>query len=117
MDLQRRRWWIDPGGGWFVRRCWCFVDEALWVVAERVIEGVLACGVNGIGLTVVDLVRCHQADPGMVMVLILPIEKVATESFGVLDATEALREARLILEGFEVALGERIVVGGMRSVV
>jgi hypothetical protein len=53
----------------------------------------------------------------MVMLLIVPIEKAATEALGVLDAAEALREARLILEGFEVAFGERIVVGGMRSVV
>jgi hypothetical protein len=57
--------------------------------------------VDGIGLTVVDLIRCHQADPDMVMLLIVPIEKAATEAFGVLDAAEALREARLILEGFE----------------
>ena len=81
---------VDPGSGWFVRRCWCFVDEALWVVAERVIKCVLACGVNGIGLTVVDLVRCHQADPGVVMALIVPIEKAAQKLFGILDAAEAL---------------------------
>jgi len=72
---------------------------------------------NGIGLTVVDLVRCHQADPGMVMLLIVPIEEPAAEAFGILDAAEVLREAWLILQGFEVALGERVVVGGMRSVV
>jgi hypothetical protein len=63
-----------------------------------VIECVLACGVNGIGLTVVNLVRCHQADPGMVMLLIVPIEEPAAEAFGILDAAEALREAGLILQ-------------------
>ena len=72
---------------------------------------------NGIGLTVVDLVRCHQADPGMVMLLIVPIEEPAAEAFGILDAAKALREAWLILQGFELAFGERVVVGGMRSVV
>jgi hypothetical protein len=34
----------------------------------------------------------------MVMVLTVPIEKAAAEAFGILDAAEALREARLILQ-------------------
>jgi len=45
----------------------------------------------------VDLVRGHQADPCMVMVPIVPIEKAAAEAFGILDAAKALREGRLIL--------------------
>ena len=37
----------------------------------------------------------------MVMVLIIPIEELPAEASGVLDAAEAWREARLILQGFE----------------
>ena len=81
------------------------------------IEGVLSCGVNGVGLAVMHVVRRHQADPGVVMVLVVPVEEAAAEAFGVFDAAEALREPRLILQGLEVAFGERVVVGGMRAVV
>jgi hypothetical protein len=36
----------------------------------------------------------------MVVLLIVPIEEVATERFGVLDAAEALREPRLVFHCF-----------------
>ena len=57
---------------------------------ERVIEGVLAGGMNGIDLAVVHLVRGHQADPDVAVVLVVPIEERAAEASGVLDAAEAL---------------------------
>ena len=53
----------------------------------------------------------------MVVVLVVPIEEAAAEASGVLDAAEALGELRLVLEGLEVAFGERVVVGDMRPVV
>src|SRR5664279_1448372 len=53
----------------------------------------------------------------MVMVLIVPIEEAAAERLGVLDAAEALRKLRLVFHGFEVALRERIVIGGVRPAV
>ena len=74
------------------------------------IECVLACGVNGIGLAVMHLVGCHETDTGVVMVLIVPIKKAAAETSGILDAAEPQGESLLILEGFEVAFGERIVI-------
>jgi hypothetical protein len=79
-----RRWWIDPGGGRFCRRNRRLVDEALRVVAERLIERELASGVDGIGLAVVYLVRSHQTDAAMVVILVVPIEEVAAEASGVL---------------------------------
>ena len=72
---------------------------------------------NRVGLAVMHLVGGHQPDSDMVMLLIVPVEEPAAEAFGILDAAKALREAWLILQGFEVALRERVVVGGMRSVV
>ena len=80
------------------------------------IEGELAGGVNGIDLAIVHLIRGHQADPGMVMFLIVPDEECATETSCVLDAAEAFGKARLILQGLEVAFGERVVVGRMRTI-
>jgi len=49
----------------------------------------------------------------MVMVPVVPIEEAAAETPGVLDATEAFREPRLIFQRLEVALGERVIVRGM----
>jgi hypothetical protein len=111
-----RLWRIDPCGGWFGRRGGRFFDEALRVFSERMIEGELAGGVNGIDLAMVHLIRGHQTDPGMVMVLVVPIEEAATETSCVLDAAEAFRKAWLILQGLEVAFGERVIVGRVRTV-
>jgi len=83
---------------------------------ERLIEDELTGGVNGVHLAVMHLVRGHEADPGMVMVLVVPIEEAAAETPGVLDATEAFREPRLIFQRLEVALGERVIVRGVRAI-
>jgi hypothetical protein len=112
-----RRWWVDPGGGWFGWWGRRLVDEALRVIAERLIERGLARGMNGIGLAVMHLVRGHQADPGMMMVLVVPMEEAAAETSGILDAAKSLGEGRLILQSLEVTFGERVVLGGVRSIV
>jgi hypothetical protein len=52
---------IDPDGVWFRRRFRLFGDEAFGVLAEGVVESGLSGGVYGVGLTVMDLVRRHQA--------------------------------------------------------
>jgi hypothetical protein len=64
--------WIDPHGrrfgGWFGG----LFDEALGIRAEGAVQCALAGGVDGFGLAVMDLIGCHQAETGMVMVLIVP---------------------------------------------
>ena len=72
---------------------------------------------NCIGLAVVHLVWSHQADPGVMMILIVPVEEAAAEAFGVLNAAEAFGEARLVLQRLEMTFGERVVVGGVRPIV
>ena len=71
-------------------------DEAFRGFVEGAIEGKLAGGVDGIGLTLVHLIGGHQADAGMVMLLIVPIEEAAAEGLGVLDGAEAFWELRLV---------------------
>ena len=105
-----RLWRIDPCGGRFDRRGGRFFDEALRVLPERPVECDLARRVNGVDLSVVHLIRGHQADPGMVMVLIVPNEERATETSRVLDAAEAFGKARLILHGLEMAFRQGVVV-------
>ena len=112
-----RGWWVDPCGGWFVRWCWRFIDEPLTIFSERAVEGLLPRGMHGVDLTIMHLIRGHQADPGVVMILIVPGKEFPAEAPGVLDTAEAFWEAWLVLQGFEVAFGERVVVGRMRAVV
>jgi hypothetical protein len=92
-------------------------DEAFRVSVEGVIKGGLAGSVDCVGLAVMHLIGRHQADAGMVMLLIVPIEEAAAERLGILDAAEAPWKLRLVFHGFEVAFRERIVVGGVRSAV
>ena len=104
---------IDPYGGWFCGRHGRFVDEAVGVGLEGLVEGFLSGGVDRIGLSVVDLIGGHQADADMVVILVVLVEEGAAEDLGVLDAAEPLWELGLIFEGLEVALREGIIVGGV----
>ena len=110
-DLPDRR--IDPDGCWLVWRVRRFFDEAFGVRGVGEIEYFLAGFVDRVGLTVVNLVRRHQSDAGVMMIAIVPIEKASTEEFRVLDAAEALWKLRLIFQGFEAAFRERIVIRGV----
>jgi hypothetical protein len=80
---------IDPSRDGLCRRFWLLCDEAFWVSAEGAVECDLTGGVDVVGLTVVHLVGRHQADAGMVMVLIVPVEEAAAEYFGVLKSRNA----------------------------
>ena len=104
---------IDPNRGWFGGRFRCLSDEPLGVQVEHPVQCALAGGLNGFSLAVVDLIRCHQAETGMVVVLIIPGEEAAAEVLGILDAAEAFGEFRLVFQGLEVGLRERVVVGGV----
>ena len=77
---------------------------------KGVVESVLACDLNRVRLSIVHLVRRHQANAKMMVVAIIPLEKVTTEALGILDTAKSFRELRLILLGLEVAFREWIVV-------
>ena len=59
---------------------WRFSDEALRVGAEGTIESFLACRVDRIDLAVMDLVRRHEAEAGMMVIPIVPVEKAPGRS-------------------------------------
>lgn len=84
---------------------------------EGAIQSVLAGSVDDIGLAATHLIGCRQADTGMVMLAVVPIEEVTAERRGILDAAEALRKLRLVFHGLEVAFRERIVFRGVQSTV
>ena len=62
------------------------------------------------GLAVMHLVRGHQADADVMVLLVIPGEEAAAEGPGILDATEALGKLRLVFQGLEMRLRERVVV-------
>ena len=86
------------------------MNEPLGVIDEGLIEGLLSGCIDRVGLAVMDLIWGHEAEAGMMVIVIVPIEEAAAESLGVLDAAEAFGKFRLVFEGFEVAFRERIVV-------
>ena len=108
---------IDPDGDWLFGWLGWFTDEALRGCAEGAIEGFLAGGVDRIGLAVMDLIGRHEAEAGMMVILVVPVEEAPAESLCILDAAEAAGKLRLVFQGLEVAFGERIVVRGIRPAV
>ncbi len=108
-------WRIDPGCGWFFGWLWWFFDEALGVGVEGLIKGCLTGGVDGVGLSVVDLIGCHETDAGVMVVAVVPVEEGSAERLGVLYTAEALGELRLVFKGLEVAFREWVVPGLRRG--
>ena len=96
--------WVDPGGGGFPGWSGRLLDEAFGMFGKGAVESGLTGGMDGIGLSVVDLVWGHQAQAGVVVVLVIPGEERPAERLGILDASEAAGEFRLILERLEVGL-------------
>jgi len=63
-------------------------DKALGVGDECPNEGFLARGVHGIGLDVMDLIGGQEAGPGVMVVLVVPVEELAPEGLGIRTAAE-----------------------------
>ena len=86
------------------------MDEALRRFEERRVEGGLSGGMDGLGLSEVDLVGCHQPDAGVMVFLVIPREESAAEAAGMLDGLEVLWKFRLVFQGLEVCFRERVIV-------
>ena len=59
---------------------------------------------DGWGLTMMEGSRGEEADAGVVMFLVVPVEEVYGEDTGVLDRAEARREGWPVLQGAELTL-------------
>ena len=84
---------VDPGLCRHRRRHGCFAYEAFWVGLIGLGQDILAGGMDGVGLAIMHLVRRHQPDADMMVILVVPGEEAAAERPGILDATEALSGA------------------------
>ena len=90
-------------------------DEPLGVRDVGVGEDVGAGGPDRAGAAVVHVGGGVQPDPGVPVIVVVPAEEDLAERSGVLDGAEPVGEVGPVLEGLELRLGERVVVGAVRS--
>ena len=79
-----------------------FAHEPLGRSPVRGVKGGLAGGMDGLGLSEVDLVRCHQADTGVMMLFVIPSEEPAAKRAGLFDGLIVSGEFRLVFQGLEM---------------
>ena len=84
--------------------------EAFGRGEECRVECCLSRSVDFLGLAKTNLVGCHEADPSVMMILIIPCKEPAAEHAGLLDGFKVFGELWLIFQCFEVGFGERVVV-------
>jgi hypothetical protein len=85
--------------------------EAVWVGCKGFVQGGLPGGMDGLSRAVVDAVWGHVADARVLMLVVLPGEELLTEGACIGQATEARGEVSSVLQGLELGLAERVVVG------
>ena len=53
-------------------------------------------------LAVMDHGRRHQAESGMMVLVVVPLKEGLAETAGILDGAEAIRETRPVFQGTEL---------------
>ena len=89
-------------------------DEPLGVARVGSVEDAGAGGVQLLRLAVVDGARGHQPDPGVAMLVVVPVEEAAAGLARVLDRVEPIGELGPVLQGLEVRLRVGVVGRGVR---
>ena len=87
------------------------MNEAFRVVCPGGLKGAPALVQHALGSMVMDIVRGEHRDRAMAMFGVVPREERSAEGDRGGDVVEAAREAGVVLQGFELRLGERVVVG------
>lgn len=91
--------------------------ESPRVSSEGSVQGVGPLLEQLCSLAMVDRGRSHEADAGMAMLFVVPLEEALAVSAGFFDAAEALGEVRAVLQGLELRLREGVVVGDVGAAV
>ncbi|MDP3959845.1 MAG: hypothetical protein Q8Q26_07245 [Pseudorhodobacter sp.] len=84
--------------------------DPLGCAEKRRVKGVLAGGVEGVGLQEVDLIRCLQADARVMTIFVIPGEVAAAERASLVAGLEPFGEFRKIFQRLEVGFGEQFVI-------
>ena len=79
-------------------------------------EDASAVGVDLLGVAVVDGRGGHQADAGVAVIVVVPVEELAAERSGVLDRVEPGGEPGPVLQRLELRFGVRVVGRGVGRV-
>lgn len=74
-------------------------------------EDSLAVVKNLGGEAVVNVVRRQRGDAAVVVFVVVPLEEALAMGAGIFERAEAIRELRPVLQGFELAFRERVVIG------
>ena len=90
---------------------WDPSNEAFGVTSPGGLKGPPALVQHALGSMVMDMVRGEHSDPGMAMLGVVPGEERSAEGDRGGDVVEAPGEAGVVLQGLELRLGERVVVG------
>ena len=94
----------------------CFAHKAFRVCLIGLCQDVLTGGMDGVGLAVMHLVRGHQADAEVMVILVVPGEEAAAEAPGILDAAETFRELRLVFQmGWTAPTASSVPLRGSRG--
>ena len=84
-DLLRVGGLVDPRGGRQLGGNWWLVHEPFGVLLVGGVEHLGAGAVELLGVSVVDCGRCHQAYPGVAVLVVVPVEERPAVSAGVVD--------------------------------
>ena len=85
-------------------RLWQPILESIWRALKGVLQRDLSQPVHFGSAASVDAFRCHHADAGMPMLLVVPGEERCAVGTRIGERAEALGEARLIFERLELRL-------------
>ena len=110
-------WWVNPDGGWQPGWLRGSSLETVWVSVECDVENVSALLEERLCTAVVNALRGHEADAGVAVCAVVPLEEVLAVGARILDAAEAFGELGTVFERFELGFGVRIVVGDVRPAV
>jgi len=94
---------------------WGRAGEAFGFGRSRDGQGGRPVGGLGCCQAVVDVGRAVQANAGMAMLMVVPLDESVQEASSIREAPEAFGEGRGVLQGLEPGLGVRIVVGDLRA--
>jgi hypothetical protein len=90
-------------------------NESLGVSGIGRVQDTRALKLDTFGMSEVDGGRGVEPNARMAVVVVVPPEEAPTEIPAVFNRAEAVRELWPVLEGFELGLRVRIVVGAMRT--
>ena len=113
--LRRRLRFVDPNSIRWCQRLGRPFNKTLGMALVSSLQSLVTVLDEFFSLTKMDGCRGHQAQAGMAMVSVVPIEKRLAPGVDMVDGRKAVRVIRTVFEGFELSFRVGIVISGMRS--